>query len=53
MIVSGAIAFLALVGAAVQDRKKAELMGDAVARLAAQTAFVPFGAGWPRPAASR
>ena len=44
-----AIAFLALVGARNQDRKKAALMGDPWRNWMARTAFVPFanGAAWP------
>lgn len=43
-VLCGAIAFLALVGAHMQDRKKAVLMGEAWAGWAAQTSY------WPRPA---
>lgn len=40
---SAIIAFLALVGSAGQDAKKARLMGDAWRHWAARTSFVPFG----------
>lgn len=56
---SAIIAFLALVGSAGQDVKKARLMGDAWRHWAARTSFVPFarqlrgatpwGAAIPRP----
>lgn len=39
-----AIVFLALVGAMMQDRKKARLMGDAWKTWRARTAYFPFGA---------
>ncbi|NNC53517.1 MAG: MFS transporter [Erythrobacter sp.] len=42
LILAGAIAFLALVGAHMQDRKKEQLMGDAWAGWEAKTSF------WPR-----
>ena len=42
MVLSATIAFLALVGAAGQDVKKARLMGDAWRHWAARTSFVPF-----------
>jgi len=42
MLLTGAIAFLALVGAAGQDRKKAVLMGPAWQDWTARTDFVPF-----------
>jgi Predicted membrane protein len=41
-VLSAAIAFLALVGAAGQDVKKARLMGDTWRHWAARTSFVPF-----------
>ena len=57
LLLSFAIAFLALVGAAGQDRKKQVLMGDAWRDWQARTAFVPFagqlakrirwGIAWP------
>lgn len=48
-ILDGAIFFLAIVGSALQDRKKAEQMGDSWRGWEAHTALVPFarGAGWP------
>ncbi|HEV7341853.1 MAG TPA: NnrU family protein [Sphingopyxis sp.] len=42
IILSGTIIFLALVGSAGQDVKKARLMGDAWRHWAARTSFVPF-----------
>jgi uncharacterized membrane protein len=42
IILSGTIVFLALVGSAGQDVKKARLMGDAWRHWAARTSFVPF-----------
>ncbi len=42
MVLSATIALLALVGAAGQDAKKAQLMGDAWRHWAARTSFVPF-----------
>ena len=42
IILSGTIAFLALVGSAGQDAKKARLMGDAWRHWAARTSFVPY-----------
>lgn len=42
IILSATIAFLALVGSAGQDVKKARLMGDAWRHWAARTSFVPF-----------
>lgn len=42
LVLSAAIAFLALVGSAGQDGKKARLMGDAWRHWAARTSFVPF-----------
>lgn len=42
ILLSAAIAFLALVGSAGQDAKKARLMGDAWRGWAARTSFVPF-----------
>ncbi|HWT41226.1 MAG TPA: NnrU family protein [Sphingopyxis sp.] len=59
IILSATVIFLALVGSAGQDVKKARLMGDAWRGWAARTSFVPFarqvggGAPWadtiPRP----
>ena len=40
-----AIIVLALAGALLQDRKKANLMGEAWHEWTAQTAFVPFTSG--------
>jgi uncharacterized membrane protein len=49
LVFDGAIILLALGGAAGQDRKKAQLMGEAWHEWTAQTAFVPFtrGLGYP------
>ncbi|MES2137610.1 MAG: NnrU family protein [Pseudomonadota bacterium] len=47
----GAIILLALAGAAMQDRKKAGLMGEAWHEWTAQTAFVPFTRGIGNPGA--
>jgi uncharacterized membrane protein len=49
LVLDGAILILALVGAMLQDRKKAAQMGDAWYEWTAQTAFVPFtrGVGYP------
>ena len=45
VIFYGAILLLALIGSAMQDRKKAGLMGDTWHEWTAQTAFVPFTRG--------
>jgi uncharacterized membrane protein len=42
LILATGIAFLALFGAAMQDRKKAALLGDGWAAWRAKTSFVPF-----------
>ncbi len=42
LLLSGAVALLALAGSAGQDRKKAALMGEAWRDWTARTAFVPF-----------
>lgn len=42
LVLSAAIAFLALVGSAGQDAKKARLMGDAWRHWVARTSFTPF-----------
>ena len=42
IVLSATIAFLALVGSAGQDAKKARLMGDSWRHWAARTSFVPF-----------
>jgi len=49
ILLSAAIAFLALVGAAGQDVRKRTLMGPAWDDWAARTSYWPFakGAGWP------
>jgi uncharacterized membrane protein len=52
LVFDGAIIFLALVGAAMQDRKKAGLMGEAWHEWTAQTAFVPFTCGVANPGAA-
>ena len=48
-ILAGAIGFLALVGSALQDGKKARLMGEAWEQWRARTAFVPFARGAANP----
>ena len=45
LVLSVAIAFLALVGAALQDRKKEMLLGDLWGEWKAKTSFVPYGKG--------
>ena len=45
----GSILILALVGSALQDRKKAMLLGETWHDWTAQTAFVPFGRGLAHP----
>ena len=45
LVLDGAVLLLAGVGAALQDRKKADLMGDAWHEWTAQTAFWPFARG--------
>lgn len=45
LILCAAIAFLALVGAALQDAKKARLLGDVWRGWQARTSFVPYGHG--------
>jgi uncharacterized membrane protein len=45
LVFDGAIIFLALVGAAMQDKKKRKLMGESWHQWSAQTAFVPFTRG--------
>ena len=49
LVFDGAIIFLALVGAAMQDRKKKALMGETWHEWSAQTAFVPFTRGLASP----
>jgi uncharacterized membrane protein len=49
LVFDGAIIFLALVGAAMQDRKKERLMGETWHEWSAQTAFVPFTRGLASP----
>jgi uncharacterized membrane protein len=49
LVFDGAIIFLALAGAAAQDRKKADQMGEAWHEWTAQTAFVPFTRGLAYP----
>ncbi|WP_246449060.1 NnrU family protein [Sphingomonas sabuli] len=51
LVLDGAIAILALLGAAMQDRKKASLHGDNWHEWTARTAFVPFGRGVANPGA--
>jgi uncharacterized membrane protein len=45
LVLSGSIAFLALVGAALQDRKKEMLLGDVWRGWKAKTSFIPYGKG--------
>ena len=45
LVLSATIAFLALVGAALQDEKKARLMGDLWRDWRSKTSFVPYGRG--------
>ena len=45
LILSAAIAFLALVGAALQDAKKKQLLGDVWREWTAKTSFIPYGRG--------
>jgi len=45
LVLSFTIAFLALVGAALQDRKKEMLLGDLWRGWKAKTSFVPYGKG--------
>ena len=52
LIIDEAIGVLAIVGAALQDRKKEKLLGERWASWVKQTSFVPFGRGiaapgWP------
>lgn len=49
LVLAAAIGFLALVGAAMQDRKKAGLMGEAWDGWRAHTSYVPFGSGAANP----
>ena len=49
LVFDGAIIFLALVGSAMQDRKKQRLMGATWHEWSAQTAFVPFARGLASP----
>jgi len=45
LVLSFAIAFLALVGAALQDRKKAALLGEVWREWISKTSFIPYGRG--------
>ena len=45
LVLSFAIAFLALVGAALQDKKKAALLGDVWRNWLSKTSFIPYGRG--------
>lgn len=45
LILSAAIAILALVGAALQDAKKQRLLGDVWREWTAKTSFIPYGRG--------
>ena len=49
LVFDGAIIVMALVGAAMQDRKKQALIGDRWYEWSAQTAFWPFGRGLASP----
>jgi len=49
LVFDGAIILLALAGAAMQDRKKADRMGEAWHEWTAETAFVPFTRGLAYP----
>ena len=49
LVFDGAIIFLALVGAALQDRKKQDLMGETWHEWTAQTGFWPFARGLRSP----
>ena len=49
LVLDGAILVLALVGALLQDRKKAAAMGEAWHEWTAQTAFLPFSRGVSNP----
>ncbi len=49
IVLTAFIAFLALGGAAGQDRKKARLMGDSWKMWTSRTGFVPFSRGWAFP----
>lgn len=49
LVFDGSIILLALVGAAMQDKKKRALMGDRWHEWSAQTAFVPFTRGLASP----
>jgi len=51
LVFDGAIFFLALVGAAGQDRRKAARMGERWHEWTAQTAFIPFTRGIANPGA--
>ena len=45
LILCASIAFLALAGAALQDEKKARLMGDVWREWRSKTSFIPYGRG--------
>jgi len=49
LVFDGAIIFMALVGSAMQDRKKQERMGETWHEWSAQTAFWPFARGLSSP----
>jgi uncharacterized membrane protein len=51
LTISATILFLALVGAAGQDRKKARLIGEPWRDWMRRTSFVPFGRGFASPGA--
>ena len=45
LILSASIAFLALVGAALQDSKKERLLGEVWREWRSKTSFIPYGRG--------
>ena len=49
VLLSGAIALLALLGAAGQDVKKAKLMGESWTIWTSKTSFIPYAHGWAWP----
>lgn len=51
LVLSAAIAFLALGGAAMQDAKKERLVGDVWRDWTSRTSFAPFGRGFASPGA--
>ena len=49
LILAAAIGFLALIGAVMQDFKKAQLMGGAWEEWRSRTSYIPFGGGAANP----